>query len=74
VATDPEDPKAKLDSKRLLTRCEACGLDVEWTTTREQYFLTTVVQPGQRRPIGMPLHPMICNNCGLVRLFHANLP
>jgi uncharacterized protein (DUF983 family) len=70
----PEGTKAHLDAKRLLARCEACDLDVKWLVAEDVYLLQTVIRPGQKRPIGMPLHAAICPSCGHVRLFHTGIP
>jgi hypothetical protein len=72
MATEPEDPKAKLDAKDISGRCEACG-ETRWSISKDRFSLTKLDASNTLTSTGLPVHAVICDNCGFVRLFHADL-
>lgn len=70
MATEQHNPRAALEGKGLIGRCEACGQASKWTVADERYVLTPA--SGDEAAL-MPLHAMVCGNCGHVRLFNANV-
>jgi hypothetical protein len=70
VAPKQSELKAKLEGKGLSGRCESCGQTTQWTVADGQYVLTA---PDGAEGSRMPVHAIVCGNCGHVRLFNANV-
>jgi hypothetical protein len=70
AATAERDCKARLEAKGLVGTCEACGVHSQWTVADDEYQLVTASGEARSR---MPVHAVVCGNCGHVRLFNANV-
>lgn len=72
MAANPDGPKAKLEAKGVAGQCEACGAN-SWAIGRDRSALVTLSPSGALTGQGLPVYTMICNTCGYVRMFHADL-
>jgi hypothetical protein len=71
MTTNPEGTKAKLDAKGVGGDCEACGRN-SWSISDDRYAL--VLLDGMAlTDKALPLHIMVCDHCGFVRHFHADI-
>jgi hypothetical protein len=63
-----EHPQATVQAKNLHGECEACDGN-SWAVTDDTYILSAVDEHSRLTMQGMPVHVMVCEECGFVRLF-----
>jgi hypothetical protein len=68
MARRHEHPKARLDAKDLRGECEACDSN-NWAVTDDTYVLAGLDEGNRLTMSGLPVHAMVCQECGFVRLF-----
>lgn len=68
MATEAGHPHLKVDARNLRGECEACDGN-NWAIPDDTYILAAVDANNRLTMSGMPLHVMVCEECGFVRLF-----
>lgn len=78
----PDDPRgaphakeateAQLKARGVSGQCEACGATT-WVVNEDRSWLVTLTPAGATTNEGVPVHTMVCQHCGYVRLFHSRI-
>lgn len=72
---ETEGTNPKIETRRSL-KCDACGA-TDWTVAQGGRHALLRIETNDsidvRAVQALAVLPLVCNNCGLVRLFDANL-
>jgi hypothetical protein len=68
----PDQEQVTVEAKNLHGECEACDGN-NWAVTGDTYMLSAVDERNRLTMTGMPVHVMVCEECGFVRLFARSI-